>query len=150
MIFITSGTCGTSQGLKTSKDGLLSLPEAEEARLVRRGVAKYPDNLVAMPSVGEEAGEPIADMGKAENAAEGTEAQRLDPEQLKERTNAELRGLAEEMGIDCKKLRTKAQLIAAICDVPLEDCIEDHSEDGENAEGDGEQPPALEVGAPVV
>lgn len=103
-----------------------------------------------MPPVGEEAGNPIANMVEAGNEAEGTEAPLLDPEQLKERTNAELRGLAEEMGVDCKKLRTKAQLIAAICDVPLEDCIEDRGEDGGNAEGDAEQPPALEVGAPVV
>lgn len=41
MIYITCGTCGTSQGYKSSADGALSLPASEEARLVARGVADY-------------------------------------------------------------------------------------------------------------
>ena len=53
----------------------------------------------------------------------------LDPEQLKELTNAKLKELAEEMGIDTAKLKTKAQLIAAITDVPLENAISGEEDD---------------------
>lgn len=61
--------------------------------------------------------------------AEGEETAHLDPEQLKELTNAKLKELAEEMGIDTAKLKTKAQLIAAITDVPLEDAISGEEDD---------------------
>ena len=57
------------------------------------------------------------------DSAEGAESAHLDPEQLKTLTNAKLTELAKEMGIDTAKLKTKAQLIAAITDVPLEDAI---------------------------
>lgn len=52
MIYITCGTCGTSQGYKTKSDGVLSLPVAEERRLVARGVAKY----VTKPIIGTNTG----------------------------------------------------------------------------------------------
>ena len=55
--------------------------------------------------------------------------------------DAKLAELAKEMGIDTAKLKTKAQLIAAITDVPLEDAI---------AEDDGEAPPVLTPEAPAV
>ena len=72
--------------------------------------------------------------------AEDEEAAHLDPEQLKELTNAKLKELAEEMGIDTAKLKTKAQLIAAITDIPLEDAIPDEEEDA---------PPDLGAEGPV-
>ena len=50
------------------------------------------------------------------------------------------------MGIDTAKLKTKAQLIAAITDVPLEDAIAG-DDDGVD---DGEAPPVLTPEAPVV
>lgn len=60
MIRITCGTCGTSQGYKTKNDGALTLPAAEERRLVARGVAEYvtrpiigPDTGVATPAESE-------------------------------------------------------------------------------------------------
>lgn len=49
------------------------------------------------------------------------------------------------MGIDTAKLRTKAQLIAAITDIPLEDAISE--EDGAD---DSEAPPEIGAEAPVV
>ena len=61
-------------------------------------------------------------------------------------TNAKLTELAKEMGIDTAKLKTKAQLIAAITDVPLEDAI---AEDDDGVD-DGEAPPVLTPEAPVV
>ena len=48
MIYITCGTCGTSQGYKNRNDGALTLPAAEERRLVARGVAEY----VTRPLIG--------------------------------------------------------------------------------------------------
>ncbi len=63
MIYITCGTCGTSQGYKTMNDGAITLPAAEERRLVVRGVVEYvtkpvigPDTGVATPGEGEDGG----------------------------------------------------------------------------------------------
>ena len=148
MIKITCGTCRTSAGIKTSKDGFFELPCEEEARLVRRNVAEYarvpvtervpPVATLAEPDVD---CEPCANMGSEESPAEGLETACLDVGQLQEMTVSDLKRLAEDMGIDTAKLRKKAQLIAAIADVPIETAIE---------EGGSDVPPSLEVGAPVV
>lgn len=87
-----------------------------------------------------------ADTSNGDEGAEDAESAHLDPEQLKTLTNAKLAELAKEMGIDTAKLKTKAQLIAAITDVPLEDAI---SEDDDGVD-DGEAPPVLTPEAPVV
>ncbi len=52
MIYITCGTCGTSHGYKTRNDGALTLPAAEEWRLVARGVAEYVTKPVIGPDTG--------------------------------------------------------------------------------------------------
>lgn len=150
MIQIKCGTCGTSQGYKTPKDGAISLPISEEARLVSRGVADYVTRpiigtvpSVATPAGGEEADGAGVDLPDGVEGAEGEEIARLDPEQLKELTNAKLRKLAEDMGIDTTKLKTKPQLIAAIANVPLESAIPEDDED------DGEEPPELGAEEPV-
>lgn len=118
MIRIIKGVYGyvTPNGIvkpKTGKDGPFELTVEQEARLVRLGVAAY-----VVPEV------PAEDEDEAENEPENKEHENepvepvetgnLDPEQLKELTNAELKELAEEMGIDTGKLRTKALLIEAI------------------------------------
>lgn len=63
MIYIICGTCGTSQGYKNKNDGAITLPAAEERRLVNRGVAEYvtkpvigPDTGVATPAEDEGGG----------------------------------------------------------------------------------------------
>ena len=84
----------------------------------------------------------------SESAAEGQESYSLDPEQLKGLTNAKLAELAKEMGIDTAKLKTKAQLIAAITNVPLEDAISESDDGADN--GDNDPPPALAPENPVV
>lgn len=69
---------------------------------------------------------PLASTPSEENGAEGKETAHLDPEQLKELTNDRLRELAEDMGINPGKLKTKAQLIDAITAVevaPGEDAL---------------------------
>ncbi|WP_143382963.1 Rho termination factor N-terminal domain-containing protein [Flavonifractor sp. An100] len=84
---------------------------------------------VATPVEGEDDEGAGVDTPDQDEPAEGEETAHLDPEQLKELTNAKLKELAEEMGIDTAKLKTKAQLIAAITDVPLEDAISGEEDD---------------------
>ena len=52
MIYITCGTCGTSQGYKNKNDGAITLPATEERRLVARGVAEYATKPVIGPDTG--------------------------------------------------------------------------------------------------
>lgn len=116
---------------------LCIVTDAEAARLASIGVGVVLEDIpeegitgaVATPVEGEDdegAGVDTTDQG---GPAEGEETARLDPEQLKELTNAKLKELAEEMGIDTAKLKTKAQLISAITDVPLEDAISGEEDD---------------------
>ena len=143
MIMIVKGVYGyvDKHGFVRPKDcnsePFVTSPE-QEARLVKLGVAEY---------VGEpEKVEPVNESAQVQISEIGEEAAHLDPEQLKELTNAELKTMAEDMGIDTAKLKTKAQLIAAITDVPLEDAI---AEDDDGVD-DGEAPPVLTPEAPVV
>lgn len=135
MIKIIKGTYGymTENGTvkpKTEKDGPFELTKEQEARLVGLGVAEYVQ-------------EPQVDPGQDDIGETG----HLDPEQLGELTNAQLKELAEKMGIDTKKLTTKAKLIEAITAV---DVIPGPAEDGEeetedDAEDDGEQAPTFDA-----
>ena len=129
---------------------LCVVTDKEAARLtaLRVGVviedvpAEDAAGAVATPVEGGNGAGAGADIPDQSEPAEGAETARLDPEQLRELTNAKLKELAEEMGIDTTKLKTKAQLIAAITDVPLEDAIS-----GEP--GDEEAPPDLGAEGPV-
>ena len=144
---ITDGLYGyRPEGAKHPKPvpagSLCIVTDAEAARLASLGVGVVLEDIpeedttgaVATPVEGEDdegAGVDTLDQG---GPAEGEETARLDPEQLTKLTNAKLKELAEEMGIDTAKLKTKAQLILAITDVPLEDAI--------SGEDDGEGAPA--------
>lgn len=139
---ITNGLYGyRPEGAKhprpVSAGGLCVVTDTEAARLASLGVGVVLEDIpeeditgaVATPVEGEDdegAGVDTPDKG---GPAGGEETARLDPEQLKELTNAKLKELAEEMGIDTAKLKTKAQLIAAITDVPLEDAISGEEDD---------------------
>ena len=140
---------GSKHPISVDRGGFCEVPEAEAQRLYALGVARpaqeMPDPAVATPPNGEDADGAGVNPPKDENGAEGAEAAHLDPEQLQSLTNAKLRELAEDMGIDTAKLRTKAQLIAAITDIPLEDAISE--EDGAD---DSEAPPEIGAEAPVV
>ena len=143
MIKIVKGVYGyvDKHGFVRPKDcnsePFVTSPE-QEARLVKLGVAEYVDEP--------EKAEPVNEPAQVQSPEIGEEAAHLDPDQLKELTNAELKKMAEEMSIDTAKLKTKAQLIAAITDVPLEDAI---AEDDDGVD-DGEAPPVLTPEAPVV
>lgn len=132
------------------RGGICEVDEAEARRLVALGVAvivhEADEAPVASGSTVESGDIPCSDMPSAENGAESDAEAHLDPEQLKTLTKAKLTELAKEMGIDTAKLKTKAQLIAAITDVPLEDAI---AEDDDGVD-DGEAPPVLTPEAPVV
>lgn len=116
---------------------LCIVTDAEAARLASIGVGVVLEDIpeedttgaVATPVEGEDDEGAGVDTPDQDEPAEGEETARLDPEQLKELTNAKLKELAEEMGIDTAKLKTKAQLIAAITYVPLEDAISGEEDD---------------------
>lgn len=127
---------------------VVDLPDDEAVRLeqlkvgVIIGAAEDSHaELVATPAENDDGAVAGVDTANQGEPAGGAEAAHLDPEQLKELTNAKLKELADDMGIDTSKLKTKAQLIAAITDIPLEDAILE--------EGDGENPPELGAEGPV-
>ena len=139
---ITNGLYGyRPEGAKhprpVSAGGLCVVTDTEAARLASLGVGVVLEDIpeegitgaVATPVEGEDDEGAGVDTPGQDEPAEGEETARLDPEQLKELTNAKLKELAEEMGIDTAKLKTKAQLIAAITDVPLEDAISGEEDD---------------------
>lgn len=139
---ITNGLYGyRPEGAKhprpVSAGGLCVVTDTEAARLASLGVGVVLEDIpeedttgvVATPVEGEDDEGAGVDTPDQDEPAEGEETARLDPEQLKELTNAKLKELAEEMGIDTAKLKTKAQLIAAITDVPLEDAISGEEDD---------------------
>lgn len=128
MIKITSGTCRTSLGLKTSKDKPFSLPPAEEQRLIDRNVAarvyqEAPQEPVATPPAPPVGKGVCVNMHEENTGAEGDElAGNLDADQLKKMKPDDLKQLAADMGIDTAGLRTRegyAKAIAAV-DVILE------------------------------
>ena len=106
---------------KTEKDDPFELTKEQEARLVGLGVAEYVSAPGSEPETDEFGGY-------------------LDPEQLGELTNAQLKELAEEMGIDTKKLTTKAKLIEAITAANVAPGPAE-GEDGEGTEDNGEPLP---------
>ena len=128
---------------------LCIVTDAEAARLASLGVGVVLEDIpeedttgaVATPVEGEDDEGEGVDTPDQDEPAEGEETAHLDPEQLKEFTNAKLKELAEEMGIDTAKLKTKAQLIAAITDVPLEDAISSEEDDEGAPSGLGAEGP---------
>lgn len=165
MIRIKCGTCGTSQGYKTNADGELSLPTAEETRLVARGVAEY----VTRPIIGgatpcgtsehKEAGVNTPDESTAsESSDEGEGADETEThdgavdvdcvldivdghftkESLTKMERKDMEALAIDLGLDVKKCRNKgeiADLLSAVEVQPEADA--------------GEAPPDLSIEGPV-
>ena len=132
---------GSKHPIPIDRGGICEVSEEEAQRLfalrVARPAEETPSPAVATPPAGEDGSGAGADPSNSGEGAEGAESAHLDPE---------LTELAKEMGIDTAKLKTKAQLIAAITDVPLEDAI---AEDDDGVD-DGEAPPVLTPEAPVV
>ena len=143
MIKIVKGVYGyvDKHGFVRPKDcnsePFVTSPE-QEARLVKLGVAEY---------VGEpEKAEPVNEPAQAQSPQNDEAVAHLDPDQLKELTNAELKAMAEDMGIDTAKLKTKAQFIEAITAV---DVVPGPDEGSEEMEDDGEAPPTFDAAEAV-
>jgi len=161
MIRIICGTCGTSKGYKTVADGDLTLPAAEEKRLVDRGVAEY----VTRPVIGNGADSPVegGDGGGAgiDPSGEDTGLTGLENggsdipggvlsdtvdivdghfvrESLLQLRRPALDKLAENCGLDTSKCKNKGDVIDLLVTVEVQ------------AESDGEAPPELGAEAPVV
>lgn len=110
MVEIIKGTFGYFDGRRvvpvTIKDGPQNWDHDLERRLVARGIARYVD-----------ANEPAQKPAEApmEEPVEVEEPQTEEPDFTK-MTVKQLKAVAEEMGIDTKPLKKKADLIAAIED----------------------------------
>lgn len=143
MIYITCGTCGTSQGYKSKNDGTLTLPAAEEKRLVARGVAEY----VTKPIINRDDDAESSSGGSntpgtkdgAQTLKDGMEIpETLDivdghftEESLREMTNANLAKLGADLGLDVKKCKNKDDFVELLAGVEL-DVAETEDEDDEN------------------
>ena len=144
MIHIICGTCGTSKGYKTRADGAISLPAAEEARLVKRGVAAYttvpiignaPNAPTTPPSGGgdpEEGNQDTPGGNPASETATGGEEGNAEVKRLERMSKDDLLQMAQDMGVDisgAKNNHERAVLIVAA-----------------GASDDGDAPPDLGAG----
>lgn len=143
MIRMISGSTRIGKRSYTPDDGCFAAAPEVEARLVSLGVAEYAAETqfapVATGSTPESGDAPCSDIPSAENGAESDAEAHLDAEQLQELTVAQLKELAEEMGIATAKLKRKDDLIAAIIAVPVEP-----------GEADGDMLPTLGAEGPIV
>lgn len=144
MIQIKCGTCGTSKGYKTVADGPLSLPAAEEKRLVQRGVAEYmtrpiigPDMPTVMPAGGSELpGKPEDTPGTdpaSEAAAGGEEDGADEVTRLEKLPKADLEAMARDLGVDSSKAKNKHELavLIAAADEPEDGSVPLGADDGD-------------------
>ena len=124
MIEIISGVYGGVGGPKKPGDGAFSLPAKEEARLVRRGVARYVNEVAAEPAPvepvlgdtvgGEELMDNIGPIGFDDVPPEdypGADVEEVDLESLSAK---ELRELGAQYGLTFKGNASKAYMIEAI------------------------------------
>jgi len=173
MIYITCGTCGTSQGYKNKNDGAITLPAAEERRLVARGVAEY----VTRPVIGSDPGVATPEE-RMDSGGEGDTPPERDPASTRQETGesggavenpAELReGEAEAPDtLDIVDGHFTAESLMELSRADMEKLAADMGVDVKNcrnkgeiaallaavevhADNDGETPPALGAEAPVV
>ena len=111
--------CRTKTGIHTVMRGeQCEVSESEARRLIGLGVAKSPyitdrgtaSTLAAAPATAEGNDTPTAETQQG-----GSGTAHLDPNQLQDMTVAELKKLAADMGIETKQLKTKDELVEAIC-----------------------------------
>lgn len=156
MIEIKCGTCGTSQGYKTASDGPLSLPAAEERRLVSRGVAAYVTRPVMGPAAvnvpceetavnvtceNETSGEADLDEDCAVLREDETDEDgvldvvdgHFTVESLMRMTRAGMEQLAGELGVNVSRCRNKNDIAGLLAEVEVQ------------ADEDDDTPPELNV-----
>lgn len=146
MIQIIAGTFGYYNGRKvvpvTSADGPQKFDPELEARLVKKGVAKYVDEQPAAPapaSEPEREPEGTPEAGEAPAAPEYDEDMKLD----------ELKEVAAAYGVDTSAMRKKADVIAAIEKAKAGGKADDETGDNEEAPEDDEAPPQIGAADPV-
>ena len=111
--------CRTKTGIHTVMRGeQCEVSDAEAARLIGLGVAKCAFSAPTAPETAP-ADVPATAEGNdtptAETQQGGSGTAHLDPNQLQDMTVAELKKLAADMGIETKQLKTKDELVEAIC-----------------------------------
>lgn len=119
----------------------VALNDTEAERLIALGHAA--------PVATEECADFVAEQGantSAQKASKEPLIGSLDPEQLATMTKANLKKLAEDMGLDTSGCNVKADYVALISaeGFPVDD------DEGEDAVDDGDAPPDLGAEAPVV
>lgn len=148
----------TANGVRTKlilKGQIVELEDDEAEELIRANMAA---EAVATSAAGDAPLAPGGDTPPEETALESSGGLSLDTDQLRQMTNAALSKLAEDMGLDPSRCRTKAELVELIAAVPVS--VEPETEDGDGEEdedpedddsvNDGEAPPDLGAEAPVV
>ena len=153
MIILITGATRIGGRLLRPTDGPFEADPKVEARLVRAGVARYCGEDFAAPAASLPQ-EPRDGAGVGENTPAPETPQEpligsLDAGQLSTMTNANLKKLAEDMGLDASKCKVKADYVALISAVEFPVDPEETDED-EDAVDDGEAPPDLKAEAPVV
>ncbi len=137
MIRLISGVYGAEDGMKRPKDGPFSLTDNEEARLVSRGVAEYVFDRTTLPA--------------APSRTESANAIRYDEGM----TMKQLRGIADYLGLDTSKLRSKRDVVklldahfasAGTGEEPPEEEDEPTEEEGDGETGEVD-PDAPDLGA---
>lgn len=141
MIQIIEGTFGYYNGRKvvpiTNADGPQKFDPELEARLVKKGVAKYVDEKPVAPAP---AAEPERESG-ATSEPDGTPAA---PEYDEDMKLDELKEVAAAYGVDASAMRKKADVIAAI-----EEAKAAANEADDDQTGDNEEPPQIGAADPV-
>lgn len=143
MIYITCGTCGTSQGYKNKTDGAITLPATEERRLVSRGVAEYVTKPIINRDDDAESSSGGSNTPGTKDSAQTLKTGMEIPdtldivdghfteESLREMTNANLAKLGEDLGLDVKKCKTKDDFVELLVGIEL-DIAETEDDDDEN------------------
>ena len=145
MIRIICCTCGTTQGYKTETDGALTLPAAEERRLVSRGVAEYVTRPIIGPASGADrpadggSDTPAGDLPGSAEAVDIIDGH-FDRESLLQLTRFQLERLAGDLGVDISRCRNKGDIAELLVKIELDPPSEDS----------GEVPPDLGAEEPVV
>ena len=146
MIQIIAGTFGYYNGRKvvpiTNADGPQKFDPELEARLVKKGVAKYVDEQPVAPapaSEPEREPEGAPEAGEAPAAPEYDEDMKLD----------ELKEVAAAYGVDASAMRKKADVIAAIDKAKAGGETVDETGDNEEPPEDDEAPPEIGAADPV-
>lgn len=146
MIQIIAGTFGYYNGRKvvpiTNADGPQKFDPELEARLVKKGVAKYVDEQPVAPAP---ASEPEREPEGAPEAGEAPAAPEYDEDMKLDK----LKEVAAAYGVDASAMRKKADVIAAIEKAKAGGKADDETGDNEEAPEDDEAPPQIGAADPV-